>query len=77
MDTIEELFDKWLALDSKEQRHALFEQIKREKLFPTNDELESKYGLYPAIEDENFLVKLFHKKEFVENNFTSTNDLAT
>lgn len=73
----EELFDKWLALDSKEQRRALFEQIKRENLFPNDDDLEKKYGLYPSIDDENFLVKLFHKKEFLENHFKSTNDLAT
>ena len=77
MASKEELFDKWLALDSKEQRRALFEEIKRENLFPNDDQLEEKYGLYPSIDDENFLVKLFHKKEFLENNFKSTNDLAT
>ena len=77
MASKEELFDKWLALDSKDQRRALFEQIKRENLFPNDDDLEKKYGLYPSIDDENFLVKLFHKKEFLENHFKSTNDLAT
>ena len=77
MDSKEEFFDKWLTIDDKKQRQALFEQIKKEGYYPDNNTLEKKYSLYPDIEDENFLVKLFHKKEFIENHFTSTNDLAT
>ena len=83
MATKEELIKQWLfagvVTNSQEKivRDKLFSDLYAKGLYPDNIDYENKYGLYPDIEDENFLVKLFHKQEFAENKFKSIEDLTT
>uniref|UniRef100_A0A6C0D5X7 Helicase ATP-binding domain-containing protein n=1 Tax=viral metagenome TaxID=1070528 RepID=A0A6C0D5X7_9ZZZZ len=68
MATNKELLDLWLKETNLEARERLLETLGARNLVPKNeDDYEEIYGLYPDIEDEDFLVKLFHKREFAEN----------
>lgn len=68
MATNKELLDLWLLETNLEARERLLDEMGARNLIPKNeDDYEDIYGLYPDIEDEDFLVKLFHKREFAES----------
>ena len=72
-----ELFSQWIATAEPAERINMIKELKYRGLFPDNVDFDKQYGLYPEIQDENFLIKLFHKREFSENKMKSLNDLAT
>jgi hypothetical protein len=73
----EEKLSQWLVETDPIRREAMLKDLTLHGLFPDDTNFENSYGLYPSIEDENFLVKLFHKREFAENKYDSIEDLAT
>jgi len=77
MATNNELLTLWLNEIDPEARDRLFDELSLRDLIPNDNDYEDVYGLYPDVEDKNFLVKLFHKQEFAENKLVSLNDLAT
>lgn len=83
METNKDLLKKWLLATNLEDRERLLEELGARNLVPSDkDDYETKYGLYPDVEDEDFLMKLFHKREFAENkiipyNKASSQDLAS
>ena len=78
MATNRELLDLWLYETNPEARDRLLDELGSRDLIPTNEnDYENKYGLYPDVDDKQFLMKLFHKREFAENKLRSLEDLAT
>jgi len=75
--TNEELLQQWLVESDPKRREDVLKELDKKNLLPNDKEYEDKYALYPSVEDENFLVKLFHKREFAENKYTDIKDLAT
>ena len=73
----EEKLEQWLVETDPKRRDDMFHDLTQHGLFPDETDFENTYGLYPSVEDEHFLVKLFRKREFVENRYTSIEDLAT
>lgn len=65
----ENLLEKWLVESDPLKRELVFKELTLHGLFPDNTNFEKSFGLYPSVEDENFLVKLFHKREFAENKY--------
>lgn len=72
-----EFLEQWSVESDPARREAMFREMTTRGLFPADIDYEKTYGLYPDIADENFLMKLFHKKEFAENKLESLQDLAT
>ena len=78
MATNKELLDLWLYETNPEARDRLFEDLKYRDLIPKiENNYDELYGLYPDILDKDFLIKLFHKREFAENKIRSLNDLSS
>jgi len=88
--TNEELIELYNKSSSSDERDILLSKMTLAGLFPSESQegqegQESqeqninydKYGVYPDIEDNNFLVKLFHKREFAENKIVNINQLTT
>jgi len=73
----EELLEQWLIETDTSRREMLLKELEARKLIPDDADFEDTYGLYPEIDDENFLMKLFHKREFAENKYENIEDLAT
>jgi len=73
----EELLEQWLIETDTSRREMLLKELEARKLIPDDADFDNTYGLYPEIDDENFLMKLFHKREFAENKYESIEDLAT
>ena len=73
----EELLEQWLLEVDPTRRQTMLKELSLRGLFPDDVDFEKSYGLYPSVEDENFLMKLFHKREFAENKYESIEDLAT
>ena len=73
----EELLEQWLVEIDPARRQSMLKELTLRGLFPDDTDFEKSYGLYPSVEDENFLMKLFHKREFSENKYESIQDLAT
>ena len=65
--TKEELLDQWVVATDPTVREDLVQQMMVKGLFPDDTDYEEEYGLYPALEDDNFIKKLFKKREFGEN----------
>ena len=72
-----EFLEQWSVESDPARREAMFNELTTRGLFPADIDFEKEYGLYPDIAEENFLVKLFHKKEFAENKLENLLDLAT
>jgi len=72
-----EFLEQWLVESDPTRRNLMFNELTSRGLFPDDMNLDDAYGLYPDIIDENFLMKLFHKREFSENKLESLQDLAT
>ena len=68
----EQLLDQWLVETDPERREVLIQEMISKGLFPSDKEYEDKYGLYPDLEDPNFIQKLFNKREFGENKTESS-----
>jgi hypothetical protein len=76
--TNEELLKKYELSSDPNEREELLSRMSVRDLFPSEEiNYETVYGLYPDIDDKNFLVKLFHKREFAENKLTDINKLTT
>jgi hypothetical protein len=73
----EELLEQWLVETDSSRRELLLKELEARNLIPDDTDYENEYGLYPDVADENFLMKLFHKREFAENKYESIEDLAT
>jgi hypothetical protein len=73
----EEKLEQWLVETDPARRATMLKDLTLHGLFPDDIDFENTYALYPSVEDENFLVKLFHKREFAENKYDSIEDLAT
>jgi len=78
----EELLEQWLVETDPSRRKLMFNELTLRGLFPDDTDFDDEYGLYPSVEDENFLMKLFHKREFAENKSDpitdeSINDIST
>ena len=73
----EELLEQWLVESDPARRQSMLKTLTLNGLFPDDIDFENTYSLYPSVEDENFLMKLFHKREFAENKYDSIEDLAT
>ena len=68
MATNKELLEQWLYETNRDKQDQLLESLGARNLVPKDeDDYEDLYGLYPDIDDEDFLVKLFRKREFAEN----------
>lgn len=65
--TKEQLMDQWLLETDPERREVLINEMISKNMFPDDNDYEDKYGLYPELEDPNFIRKLFNKREFGEN----------
>ena len=65
--TKQQLMDQWLLETDPERREVLIQEMMKSELFPNDKEYEDSYGLYPDLEDPNFIQKLFNKREFGEN----------
>jgi len=65
--TKQQLMDQWLLETDPERREVLIQEMMKSALFPNEKEYEDSYGLYPDLEDPNFIQKLFNKREFGEN----------
>jgi len=65
--TNDELREQWLVETDPAVREELIQQMMASGLFPDDTDYESEYGLYPDLEDPNFIQKLFNKREFGEN----------
>ena len=65
--TKDELFDQWLVATDPTVRESLIQEMLAKGLFPDDTDYEDEYGLYPALEDPEFIQKLFKKREFGEN----------
>jgi len=63
----EQLLDQWLVETDPERREVLIQEMISKGMYPTDEEYEDTYGLYPDLEDPNFIQKLFNKREFGEN----------
>ena len=74
--TNKEILEQWMNESDSDRRDLMIKELTSRDLLPSID-FEEEYGLYPDIEDENFLMKLFHKREFAENKIENLNDLAT
>ena len=72
-----EFLEQWLVESDPERREMIFEELESRGLFPKDLDIDETYGLYPDINDKDFLMKLFHKREFAENKLEDLNDLAT
>ena len=77
MATNRELLELNKLITNPEERERLFQMMDIRGLIPNDSDFENVYGLYPDIDDPNFLVKLFHKREFAENKLRSLEDIAT
>jgi len=66
-NTKDELFDQWLVATDPNVRERLIQEMMAKGLFPDDTDYEEEYGLYPALEDPDFIQKLFKKREFGEN----------
>ena len=76
--TNEELLKKYNLSSDPNEREELLSRMSVRDLFPSDKiDYETVYGLYPDIDDKNFLLKLFYKREFSENKLTDINKLAT
>lgn len=73
----EELLEQWLLETDSSRRELLLKELESRNLIPDDIDYETEYGLYPDVDDDNFLMKLFHKREFAENKYESIEDLAT
>jgi hypothetical protein len=73
----EELLEQWLVETDPSRRKLMFNELTLRGLFPDDTDFDDAYGLYPSVEDDKFLMKLFHKREFAENKYESIDDLAT
>ena len=71
-----EFLDQWLIETDPARRGLMIDELTKRNLFPSDEEYDE-YGLYPDLNDENFLMKLFHKREFAENKLENLEDLAT
>ena len=65
--TKDELLDQWSVATDPTVRESLVQQMMAKGLFPDDTDYEEEYGLYPALEDPDFIQKLFKKREFGEN----------
>ena len=65
--TKDELLDQWSVATDPAVRESLVQQMMAKGLFPDDTDYEDEYGLYPALEDPDFIKKLFKKREFGEN----------
>ena len=76
--TNEELLERYNKSSDPDEREELLSRMSIRDLFPSDEvDYETLYGLYPDIDDNNFLLKLFHKREFAENKLIDINQLAT
>jgi hypothetical protein len=65
--TKQQLMDQWLVETDPERRETLIQEMMKNQIFPDDKDYEDSYGLYPDLEDPNFIQKLFNKREFGEN----------
>ena len=65
--TKQQLMDQWLLETDPERREVIIQEMMKNALFPDDKDYEDSYGLYPDLEDPNFIQKLFNKREFGEN----------
>ena len=71
------LLERWKEEKDFAKRDILLKQLQEAKLFPQDYEDEWEKGLYPDLEDENFLPKLMRKREFLESKQKSVKDSLT
>lgn len=65
----DQIIEKWRTESNFAERDALLKVMIEKNIFPQEDEniLEKEAGLYPDVEDPNFLTKLLTKQEFAEH----------
>lgn len=65
----EALLDRWRTEEDDGERDRILEELVRNKIFPgaEQEEYERTGGLYPDLEDPEFIVKLIRKREFQES----------
>ena len=61
-----QLLERWQQETNFEERNRLLAALTERGLFPSARE-EEEFGLYPDIDDPEFVSKLFHKREFAEH----------
>ena len=77
MDSIssnDEILKKWISTSDQSDRLDQLKDLKYRGLFPENIDFDNAYGLYPDVADKDFLIKLFHKREYSENKMKALND---
>jgi hypothetical protein len=64
----QELLEAWRTEEDFERRDELLEELYRNKVFPQEfvDDWEKEGGLYPGLDDMNFVPKLMRKQEYQE-----------
>jgi hypothetical protein len=65
--TKQQFMDQWLLETDPERRETLLQEMMKNEMFPDERDYEDSYGLYPDLDDPNFIQKLFNKREFGEN----------
>ena len=71
--TKEQLMEQWIVETDPEIRENLMIEMTSKGLFPDDTDYEDIYGLYPDLEDPNFIQKLFNKRELVKINLIQLN----
>ena len=60
----QQLMDQWLLETDPERREVLIQEMMKSAQLPDDKDYEDSYGLYPDLDDPNFIQKLFNKREF-------------
>ena len=65
----QDLIERWRAEEDFDRRNELLEELRAANIFPQTfvDDWEEEGGLYPGLEDPNFVPKLMRKREFQES----------
>jgi len=64
----QDLIERWRSERDFTKRDELLEQMQENKLFPVEDTASWEgHGLYPDLQDPNFLPKLIRKREYLES----------
>jgi hypothetical protein len=65
----EALLDRWRTEEDDGERDRILGELVTNKIFPgaEQEEYERTGGLYPDLEDPEFIVKLIRKREFQES----------